>query len=435
MGAVENPTAEAGRYFGEDLYDYPVCFRCVRWSPFMVFLEDNRQAKKFRSYENGMQLFCPQCCPRQDEFEKRFPGERLFREESILNDRQLMALLGQFLYEHPVNHSFAALDRIIITENAKLQPYKKLAKQALPLSRKLVPLMGLFPAMHRMANRKFASFRKMRSAVCRKAAEITEGYMNLSETEHSQLQDNFDVLVDRTPMHVKISSQQQQQQRQRAVMPPPVPPVRPSVDEPAAYETVSSLVDLSFSSSVSHVEVLRLDPGSDDEAQESSPESSLGLSSQEPSQLRNALRPDSQDVAPPSSQDVSVPSADEIVRAGTQSSSQSLQLSSQDVSNPNERLAVLRKSPGFTVRSRVDSTDSDSSTESVATTNRKRSLDLSASDRSFSPASTVAPVPSPNDGQQAGPSNKRARNDIPINPTPAQFVRNPTGRMPRLKGA
>lgn len=205
-------------------------------------------------FVQGMQLYCAACVPKQADFERKYPGEKLYREESILNDQQLMALLGRFQYEHPNKDGFAELDRVIITENAKLQPYKKLAKKPLPLRCKAALLTDLFPAMHRMENRKFPSYRAMRSAVRAKATAIAEGYMNLTETEQSQLQDNFDVLVDRTPMHAKISSQQQ-----RSLMPPPVTPFRPVTPEQAAHETMSSLGDVSNMSSESRVDALRMD--------------------------------------------------------------------------------------------------------------------------------------------------------------------------------
>lgn len=195
-----------------------------------------------------MQLYCAACVPKQVDFERKYPGEKLYREESILNDQQLMALLGRFQYEHPNKEGFAELDRVIITENAKLQPYKKTAKKPLPLRCKAALLTELFPAVHRMENRKFPSYRAMRAAVRAKAAAIAEGYMNLTETEQSQLQDNFDVLVDRTPMHAKISSQQQ-----RSLMPPPVTPFRP-----VTPERVSSLGDMSSMSSESRVDALRM---------------------------------------------------------------------------------------------------------------------------------------------------------------------------------
>ncbi|KAL1377228.1 hypothetical protein pipiens_004213 [Culex pipiens pipiens] len=434
MGAIAEP-AEAGRYLAEDMYDYPLCFHCVRWSPFMVYLEDNKQAHKFRPFEKGMQLYCAACVPKQVDFERKYPGEKLYREESILNDQQLMALLGRFQYEHPNKEGFAELDRVIITENAKLQPYKKTAKKPLPLRCKAAQLTELFPAVHRMENRKFPSYRAMRAAVRAKAAAISEGYMNLTENEQSQLQDNFDVLVDRTPMHAKISSQQQ-----RSLMPPPVTPFRPVTPEPAAYETVSSLGDTSSMSTESRVDALRMDPTSDDESNASSLEGSLALSSQEPpSHAANAPRPppSTQSDLGLSSQDVSIPgNGSRINLAGDsqhvpgtqQTSSQSLHLSSQDISDQHGGIALPPQSI-----TRVNSSDSDSSTASVAST-RSRKRSSSVSERSASPAAVSAP-PTPNDGQQAGPSSKRARNDIPTNPTPAQFVRNPVGRMPRLKGA
>lgn len=439
MGAVaeRNP----GRYLEDDVYNFPVCFSCIQWTPFLIYLEDNPAAKKYRPLKDGMQLYCPMCAPLPDHFRTRFPGERIYRDESILNDAKLMALLAEFVYEHPRKEGFAQLDRIIITERTKLlEPYKKLAKKPLPKVRKMEQLMKLFPDWHRLANDDFGSFRAMRSAVRRKVAHIEDRYMNLSGAEHSGMHDYIDNMVDRTPMHARLISQQQQRQ-QRALMPPPpireaaAAPLDAVAEEPSATNlTVSSLGDDISLSSESGATVsgdpLRMDSASDDDI----------VISQETlaSQRRH-----------PNASEVQVASQSGV------HSSLSFQLSSQDVSGPSGAGAVIPDSPrrGFGIRSTVSSDSSQSSlgstpglaspptTRGAVGGRRKRSLEESNSEDDEAAAAaaslpiSMASPPTPNDGQVAGPSSKRQRSTTPVNPTPADFVRNPGARMPRLKGA
>lgn len=433
------------------MYNIPVCVLCVHWSPFLIYLEDNPKVKKYHRLPNGMHLYCPSCAPDPDHFRQRFPGERLFRDDSILNDQKLLDLLGDFRYDHPKKEGFFELDRIIITERTRLrEPYKKLAKKALPKVRKLEKLMELFPPWHRMANHEFPSFRAMRSAVRHKVAQIDDSYMNLSETEHSQMQDNIDALVDRTPMHARMVSQQQQQQ-QRALMPPPMVPSS-SVEvmalelQPAAADvTGSSLGDISLSSealSTVSNDQIRMNSSSEDE-----PIISQRTQDNSARLQRSGILPSQEQSGVSSSQSVQLSSQE---NSGPDTGGISL-----DPVEPSPRPSPRRPGPLFAIRSTVSSSESDlseaestagqASPSSVVPRRRsKRSHEESSSEsdgqRTPSPSAASLPIPmasppTPNDGQVAGPSRKRQRNDLPMNPTPQAFVRNPVGRMPRVNGA
>lgn len=442
MGAIVDPAAF--QFTVENMYNFPVCVLCVHWSPFLIYLDENPQVKKYRRLPSGMHLYCPSCAPEPDHFRQRFPGEKIFRDDSILNDQKLMELLGDYQYDHPRKKGLWELDRIIITERTRLrEPYKKLTKKPLPRMRKLEKLMELFPQWHRMANSEFASFRAMRSAIRQKVSQIDDSYMNLTETEHSQMQDNIDALVDRTPMHARMVSQQQQQQ-QRALMPPPMAPPVEVVElelQPAAADvTGSSLGSISFSSethSMTENDTVRIDSSS------SSEEPIITQGTQE--SLSQGRR-----------------SGIQLFSQSANFSSQNLQISSQDLSGPGgilldpvEPSASPRPRPLFTVRSTISTSPSLSNASVVSIAGQaspspavarrsKRSHGESSSetdgDRTPSPSTATLPIPmagppTPNDGQVAGPSRKRQRNELPMNPTPQDFVRNPVGRMPRVNGA
>lgn len=395
---------------------YPVCIQCVQWNPFLIFLDGHQQSIKYRDFPNEMHLFCPKCSPEQEHFETVFPGERLFREESILNDQVLLDLLGEFNYDNPLDPWFAQIDRIIITEDTKLlQPYKNLAKRSLPRSRKLALLMDLFPAVHRLVFQKFRSFNAMRKAVHRKVSEITEGYLNL---EFSELHDHYDTIIDRTPMHARVVSNSQQRQRVQPMAPPPPPPP-PNPEEPA-NRTVSSVGDLSMISvgSLANDGVLRADPALSD--------CEINLSSQE-RPVTSVLSSQSLTEGPPSifsSQDVSTGNG-HIVISTQEESLRSISI--EPIVDSDLSVSIGQPSPPRTRRS--------------TSINRKRSIEVTESEDDSSAPSTpqspdaTLPAASANQSQEAGPSSKRQRTDLPTNPSPVDFQRNPGKRLPRLVGA
>lgn len=405
MGATMVETVTLRRD-ADYIYKFPVCFLCMQNTPFLVYLDDNQKAKKFRPLPHGIQMYCPTCAPEPDHYSRQNSGEKIYCDESILNDRKLINLLAAFCYGDPKTKGFWELDRIIITEKTRLcEPYKKvanmLAKTALPKTCKIEKLMNLFPPWHRMANAEFENYKAMRTAVRRKVDDIKDNYMNLSEAEHNQMQDNIDTLVDRTPMHARMTSQ-------RALMPPPMTP-------PAADVTASSLGDLSVSSSVAFDQLRSNNTSGDDR--------SMSQDTQERSHA-SQIQPSSQSLV---------------------LSSQSVQLSTQDISDPNGNFvrtpSIVSMSSESSDLSQV-STAGQGSPKSGVAHRSKRPLEDSSSEseeerrrtRSLSVASRSAP-PTPNDGQIAGPSHKRQRHVLPMNPSPEEFARNPSARMPRLLGA
>ncbi|XP_055641364.1 uncharacterized protein LOC129778473 [Toxorhynchites rutilus septentrionalis] len=417
--STERDPSKDFRYIGSDLLHFPICFGCGHYSAFLVYLGCNERAAKYRPIQHGEQLYCPRCSPDPEHFKQLFPDENIFREDSILNDRQLLDLLGEFHYSNPYYENLSKMDRIIITENAKLRSsYKPLAKRPLPRKRKLDILMSLFPDSHRMKNQRFANVDDLCSAVKRKYTEICRDYMNLSEAEASQLRDNFDTLIDRTPMHLKPNSQ---------IRPPALTPITTEnqmVEEITRDNINESGVDeisISTTSSVAsicrlavHGDLLRTHDDSSTEsygADQISIASDIYVSSQETSAGRVALS--SQSVAHMSSQSVAQVSSQEVSGGGVVLSSQSLSdinISSQDTA-------------GVTPGAIIPDDDSFAAEITVATSN--------------TPTAPLTVLP---DDQQPGPSGvkrprtRRSKDDLPLNPSPSDFVRYPSARMPRLDG-
>lgn len=139
--------------------------------------------------------------PDPDHFRKHLHGEQLFRGDSILNDRKFLKLLNKYVYTNPYYEQYSTVERIIITENTQLcAAYKTVAKRIVPKSFKMKLLMNLFPAAHRLPNKKHTSTEDLCKAVEEKYHEICVSYMDLSEAGGSQLLDNIDFMVDQTPM-------------------------------------------------------------------------------------------------------------------------------------------------------------------------------------------------------------------------------------------
>ncbi|KFB41319.1 AGAP003646-PA-like protein [Anopheles sinensis] len=117
------------------------------------------------------------------------------RIEAILS-RQL-----QYKYDNPYYKLYRDVDRIIITEDTKISPnYKTLLRQPSPLPQKIRKLQQLFPPVHRMPFQKHTDIVAMFEALRRKELEIYQFYHDAST---STLHDNIDLLVDRTPLHLR----------------------------------------------------------------------------------------------------------------------------------------------------------------------------------------------------------------------------------------
>lgn len=354
-------------------------------------------------------------------------------------------------------------DRVIITENAKLlHSYKQFSRLPLPKSLKLKKMRDLFPAVHRMQHQRFRTIKEMISAVERKYVEICESYMNLTEAEASKLQDNFDTLIDRTPMHLK---QHSQRQHSRALQLSQVEPER--LVQQANDTTQSSLGNCSASTDFSTTDsVYRLDElrgREDSSSSDNSSHQARDFFTQENSQssaLQGDVAVSSQSTAQPSSQSITMPSQDPTAGALAMSSQEptvealELEASSQSV-NVSVAPIVEALVPTFeslsdevglveiTVPSSSLSGNSlEVSDSSSRTSNRKRHafhINSDVDDSSPATSNRRQPVIQPDD-QQPGPSGvKQTRcrlgnGELVTNPTPEDFQRNPGMRQPRLEG-
>ncbi|XP_058831506.1 uncharacterized protein LOC131690056 [Topomyia yanbarensis] len=173
-------------YTIDDLAYFMICFNCTRCSPFLVYVGSNDRIEKYRPLNSGIHLYCTDCSPDPDHYAKIFPGEeKLFEENSILNDKELLRTLSSFKYYSPFHAQLSPQDRIIITEQTKLlRSYSEVVNKPSPSIKKLEKLMKLFPTVNRMRNIKFASGLDMCEAVKRRYSEICQSYMALSEPQN-----------------------------------------------------------------------------------------------------------------------------------------------------------------------------------------------------------------------------------------------------------
>ncbi|XP_019528956.2 uncharacterized protein LOC109400918 [Aedes albopictus] len=385
------------------------CYTCSQYSPFLIYLGYNEKAVQFCREAKDIQLFCPICSPNPVLYKHLHPGESLFRADSILNDQRLLNLLADYVSE---DDPYSTEDRIIITENTQLcSPYKAVAKRMAPKSHKLKLLMNLFPEAHRMRNEHYVDREDLCESMKRKYHDVCVSYMDISEAGGSQLIDNFDILIDKTPMVIG-------QRHQSRV--PAVPAVM--VTEPSPLPEPEPVL---LSDSDREIRAV----GSDDESEIGSVASGgsgthflisgsditvvseVQISSEEPAGNWD-IHPSSQS----QSQHLSRRSSQIVLAEGQSSStSQSVDISSQSVIGGGKQSEL--------------SYGSDSSDSCV--------IDFPSAPR----APPRRRPPSADDGQQPGPSNVKRRRvsprgNRPMNPSPEEFQRNPHagGRVPRVDG-
>lgn len=392
-------------YMGPDNECFPVCSTCGNYSPFMIYLGNNEKSIKFQPHAGRSQLFCPVCTPDPEHFRKHFHGEQLFRADSILNDRKLLDLLNRYVYSNPYYELYSNVDRIIITENTQLcAAYKTVAKRKLPKSFKMKLLMNLFPAAHRLPNKKYTSSVDLCKSVKDKYHEICLSYMNLSEAGGSQLLDNFDILIDRTPLGERQTS--------RKTIPFRVPA---SNDEPVIVDLLGNpIANATLNDSDREIRAFN---DSEDE---------LGsIASGGTNRHTNS--------SSGSGSNITIGSEFQI-SSGEVTGVQSIVPSSQSQSQASHLTELI---------SSVD-ISSQSVAPSVAaeiTISDNQGSDDSEISRSFrQPRAARRQSPSADDGQQAGPSNVKRRRVSPrghvraVNPSPEEVRETLLGRLPRLGG-
>ncbi|EAT43107.1 AAEL005406-PA [Aedes aegypti] len=373
------------------------CYTCGQYSPFLIYLSYNEKAVKFCREAKHIQMFCPICSPNPDLYKRFHTGEDLFRADSILNDQRLLNLLAEYVSEED---KYACEDKIIITENTQLcSPYKAVAKRSAPKSHKLKQLMDLFPEAHRMRNEHFVDREDLCEGMKRKYHDICVSYMDISEAGGSQLIDNFDIMIDKTPMVMGPS-------RHSRIPAITVTGARsgPDVVLSDSDREIRAVGD----SSDDEIEVASLASGRSASGSNITVLNEVEISSEEPVgnwDIQLSSQSQSQNVSRQASQ---------ITLAGQSlSQSQSVDISSQSVAGGAKQSQIS-----------YGSESSESSDSCI--------IDF--------PPSRRRP-PSADDGQQPGPSNVKRRRvsprgNRPMNPTPEEIQENPRmgGRIPRLGG-
>ncbi|XP_053695950.1 uncharacterized protein LOC128743412 [Sabethes cyaneus] len=414
-------------YMGKDHFNFPLCFMCFCYSPFLMYVGDNPQVLKYRPLKNGDQIYCPRCMIEQEHFQTQFPGEKAFKENSILNDGELMEMLEEFIYLNPYYKQLAEVDRIIMTEQTGLlSSYKKIAKKAMPKMQKLKRLMKIFPDSCRMANQKFPTMQDM-------CLTIKEKYINLrSEPDSYQLYDMFDTMAEEQTPTVQREENRRRQVTFVQPAPPPPPPLEQQ-HELLSTPSVGDQSDISISSAENVTESalpeveadgLRLidDPSSSLTSLES--QVGVNISSEEVTQRGVIDNPSSQSTTHSTQPTLSQPVSSQSV--SNTHSSREVNVSSQSVAGG--RLTIDETVQGDTSTS---SSNSETSVSNSSDTRRKRSSDAVASDDD-EPVLLVQPQE-----PQPGPSGvkRRRTNERPVmNPSPEEFQRNPTTRLPRMGG-
>ncbi|ETN63707.1 hypothetical protein AND_004588 [Anopheles darlingi] len=139
-------------------------------------------------------VLCLKCLPKAD-----------LMPDSILRDEEFHELLLGFdASDLDVFHSLGVMDVIVIPREARINVrFKKLLRKPLPKAVKLQKLFQAFPPVHRVRFRKYASKEEWFQVLSQKCVEITTFYLNERSLD---LHDNFDLMVDRTPLHERTSN-------------------------------------------------------------------------------------------------------------------------------------------------------------------------------------------------------------------------------------
>ncbi|XP_065095754.1 uncharacterized protein LOC135717547 isoform X2 [Ochlerotatus camptorhynchus] len=390
-------------YTGSDGKCFPVCCTCGEYSPFMIYLGSNEKSIMFQPHAGRTQLFCPVCAPDSDHFRKHFHGEQLFRADSILNDRKFLDLLNRYVYSNPYYELYSNVDRIIITENTQLcAAYKTVARRKVPKSFKMKLLMNLFPAAHRLPNKKYTSTGDLYESMNEKYNEICVSYMNLSEAGGSQLLDNFDILIDRTPMG----------ERQVSRKTVPFRAMKSNNEPMVANLTGNSLASDMLDDSDKEIRAVS---DSDDER----------------SSIVSGGTNRHTDGSSGSGSNITIASEFQV-SSGEVAGDHSIVPSSQ--SQPSQ-LTELHSSVNISSQSVAQSVAAE-----ITIGDFSDSDDSGTAIYFQQPRAVRRQSPKAADDQQAGPSNVKRRrvrprgHVRPMNPTPQEALENPIGRLPRLDG-
>uniref|UniRef100_A0AAG5CPV2 Uncharacterized protein n=1 Tax=Anopheles atroparvus TaxID=41427 RepID=A0AAG5CPV2_ANOAO len=187
-------------YHGPDYQNFPACSLCLNYSPFLFYVTSFNAMDSLKGIVHPkMNIFCVECLPRESAHDKT-AGRPFYDMECLFNSPEIVSLFRGYRYTNPYYSMYSGVDRIIITENAKISPsYKELMRNPFPKIVKMHKLAQLFDPVHRMRFERHSDVVAVFRALRAKHREILQFY-EYASTAH--LHDNYDVLANRSPLGV-----------------------------------------------------------------------------------------------------------------------------------------------------------------------------------------------------------------------------------------
>ncbi|XP_062552598.1 PHD finger protein 7-like [Armigeres subalbatus] len=149
------------RYSGLDRILFLSCRRCMRYSPFLIYLPpDGASVEMAIEY-----VLCAGCVP---------PDSMISVSKSLIN-KDFLQLIKGFEYSNPFFRRYALIYRILITTDTRLEidcdQYNNL-----PMYEKLLKLQEQFPAVHLLQNRRFSGLSEISNLIATRSDKIREYY-------------------------------------------------------------------------------------------------------------------------------------------------------------------------------------------------------------------------------------------------------------------
>lgn len=141
-------------------------------------------------------VLCPICLPNP---------KKSLTPDSLLRDAEFQELLLRFeVLELDVFQSLGVAEVAVLSKETRINVcFKQLARKPFPKAVKLRKLLQAFPRVHRMPFREYGGEGDWLRDLQKKCAEISSFYLNARALD---LHDNFDLMVERTPLHERTSN-------------------------------------------------------------------------------------------------------------------------------------------------------------------------------------------------------------------------------------
>ncbi|XP_050091828.1 uncharacterized protein LOC126575257 [Anopheles aquasalis] len=179
---------------------FPSCSVCGKYSPFLidekVLRNENARRAIKTCIERSQFVLCPICLPN--------PQTSLTPDCLLTDDDFHQLVLGFEVSDLGDFQSLGIAQVVIISKETKINPrFKELARKPLPKTVKLRKLLKAFPDVHRMRFRDYGYEKSWLRELQQRCTAISSFYLD-GNTLH--LHDNFDLMVERTPLHERTSN-------------------------------------------------------------------------------------------------------------------------------------------------------------------------------------------------------------------------------------